>query len=523
MYKQVSALVIFTLLATSTTFANDACQGPWVTSSTELTALDSEKRSSEIQKIIHCAKQATTEAQDRLSSIYSLRFDQVLNDLIDERTALEKLSEDRKQTIGQLENDLVERIQERDDSLARLKAIETQLANTQISLSTLSTEREKLNSVIADTSLKIKNLENEITRLEKKKLDLDERIKSLEADDVTMAKAISDLKGELDEKSIALDKSEGKSKEQTEEINSLNVKLKALTELLTASKSLQAATENRLSEALGSLGKATSDLNDLKAQIAKFEHSNSQLNEKLTAVQAVNSQLLRNTSALEEQLTIANADINRMKAELDKLVNENSSLKAAKVDLEKQLKKIENEKSISDSNLNSLQAENNTLKAQVDALYAVRSEFFAKLKEKLKDQKSILIIGDRFIIQSEVLFDVGSPDLSLHGMSQIKEVAKLLKDVSISFPTGIKWVLQVNGHTDIQKIIPGGKFASNWELSSARALTVVKLLQSEGVAPEHLVAAGFGEYQPVDHGKTQESFAKNRRIELKLTDDGPYK
>ena len=160
---------------------------------------------------------------------------------------------------------------------------------------------------------------------------------------------------------------------------------------------------------------------------------------------------------------------------------------------------------------------NAALVQKVEELRQYRSEFFGKLRTVLAGKSGIQVVGDRFVFQSEVLFPVSRAELTPAGVAQMTEIATTIKDIAASIPPDLHWILRVDGHTDRQPL-KGGVFASNWELSSARAITVVKLLITFGVPPEHLAATGFGEFQPLGPGDTEDAFAKDRRIELRLTD-----
>jgi len=159
---------------------------------------------------------------------------------------------------------------------------------------------------------------------------------------------------------------------------------------------------------------------------------------------------------------------------------------------------------------------NAALASKVQELSRYRSEFFGRLREVLGRQRGVRVVGDRFIFQSEVLFGSGSAEIELAGQNQLGQLAKTLIEIAKKIPKDIDWVLRVDGHTD--KIpIRTSRYASNWELSSARAISVVKLLVEQGIKPSRLVAAGFGQFQPLDNRKDEISFRRNRRIELKLT------
>ncbi|MCP5365409.1 MAG: peptidoglycan -binding protein [Hyphomicrobiales bacterium] len=159
---------------------------------------------------------------------------------------------------------------------------------------------------------------------------------------------------------------------------------------------------------------------------------------------------------------------------------------------------------------------NAALASKVQELTRYRSEFFGKLREVLGDRAGIRVVGDRFVFQSEVLFDPGSAALGPQGREQILKVAQTLTEISEEIPPEIDWVLQVEGHTDripIQTSI----YPSNWELSAARAISVIRLLIEAGLPPSKLSAAGFGEFRPIDPGDDASAYSRNRRIELKLT------
>jgi chemotaxis protein MotB len=153
----------------------------------------------------------------------------------------------------------------------------------------------------------------------------------------------------------------------------------------------------------------------------------------------------------------------------------------------------------------------------VQELSRYRSEFFGRLRTILGDRPDIRVVGDRFVFQSEVFFDSGSAALLPEGRNELNQLATALGDLEKKIPAEIPWVLRVDGHTDVRPI-NSPQFKSNWDLSAARAISVVQYLISRGVSPQRLVAAGFGEFQPLDTGTTEEAYKRNRRIELKLTE-----
>ena len=166
-----------------------------------------------------------------------------------------------------------------------------------------------------------------------------------------------------------------------------------------------------------------------------------------------------------------------------------------------------------------LRIEAERLNEEVTDLAEYRSEFFGTLRQVLGDREGIQVVGDRFVFSSEVLFESASATLSPEGQAQIAQVAGILSDVSDQIPNAIDWIIRVDGHTDNVPLSGTGAFVDNWELSQARALSVVKFMTDAlGFPPQRLAATGFGEYRPVNFDDTAAARAQNRRIELKLTE-----
>jgi chemotaxis protein MotB len=165
------------------------------------------------------------------------------------------------------------------------------------------------------------------------------------------------------------------------------------------------------------------------------------------------------------------------------------------------------------------EAERLRLEEEAQELARYRSEFFGRMREILAEAEGVRIVGDRFVFSSEVLFGLGSAELSPAGQAELDGIAEILRGISGEIPEGIDWIIRVDGHTDDTPIRGGARFADNWELSQARALSVVRyFIDEHGVPPTRLAANGFGEYQPLNAGNTAEARAQNRRIELKLTE-----
>jgi chemotaxis protein MotB len=258
------------------------------------------------------------------------------------------------------------------------------------------------------------------------------------------------------------------------------------------------------------------------------------------ALAALQVELDTNRSQLSEQLQLAGQHtetIRGLEAEREKLQaslqdSEQETIQARESSVElgvrlealnEQLTRLNSALSVSESELKEKNLEvenlgerlNTALAGKVEELAVYRSEFFGKLREALQDNADIRVEGDRFVLPSEVLFSSASATLDAEGRREISAVARTLKSITEQIPDDIDWVLRVDGHTDRRAIRKA--FPSNWELSSARATSIVKYLVEQGIPPHRLVAAGFAQYHPLDDGNSEEAYRRNRRIEFKLT------
>jgi chemotaxis protein MotB len=274
------------------------------------------------------------------------------------------------------------------------------------------------------------------------------------------------------------------------------------------------------------------------AEIRKLTQQVNQLNDMLAVETRGNAELKTTISGLGDQLAQANADketiAGQFAAEAAKgaetrdtlalrdaaiaTLNENiETLKQQLADISASLDLAKAKNAEQATELGDLgQKLNAALAAKVEELARYRSEFFGKLHEVLGDRPDIRVVGDRFVFQSEVLFAPGSAELAETAKAKLLPVVRALKEIGGKMPKGLGWVLEVDGHTD-RRPINTVDFPSNWELSTARAVSVVKFMIDQGIAADHLAAAGYGEFQPLDRGDGEDAFAKNRRIELKLT------
>ncbi len=224
-------------------------------------------------------------------------------------------------------------------------------------------------------------------------------------------------------------------------------------------------------------------------------------------------------NALNTQIDLQKAATARAIAQIENLNQQISALRRQIAALEDALGASEKKESDAQLHIADLgQRLNVALAQRVQELSRYRSDFFGKLREILGNRPEIRVVGDRFVFQSEVFFDSGAAVLRPEGRAELDKLAAALLDLEKQIPSEIHWVLRVDGHTDTRQLSATSPFKTNWELSAARAISVVQYLIGKGVSPQRLVAAGFGEFQPIDPGTTDEAFSRNRRIELKLTE-----
>lgn len=280
---------------------------------------------------------------------------------------------------------------------------------------------------------------------------------------------------------------------------------------------LRAQEADTLSQRLrADLDSARVDLDSTRTQLSRSEEELGRRSVAISALEVKRDELQQGLQASrqetteQEQLTAeARSRVEALNAQLEELNQQLSQLSAA---LEASESQVE-EQQVEIEHLG--QRLNVALAKKVEELARYRSEFFGKLREALKDNPDVRVEGDRFLLPSEVLFSSASADLDAEGRRGIKTVARTLAEITAQIPPDLDWVLRVDGHTDRRPIRRA--FASNWELSSARSISIVKYLIDQGIPAEHLVAAGFGQYHPIDPGDSAEALRRNRRIELKLT------
>lgn len=209
------------------------------------------------------------------------------------------------------------------------------------------------------------------------------------------------------------------------------------------------------------------------------------------------------TAKAQAEVTLLNRQIAALRQQLTRVVDALEAVESETQEKEVQLADLGRRLNVA-------------LATKVRELARYRSEFFGRLRKVLGERPDIRIVGDRFVFQSEVLFNTGEAELEMVGRQQLRRFAKSLKGIAATIPSDIDWVLRVDGHTD-ERPIQTSRFPSNWELSTARATSVIKFLIEEDIPAGRLIAAGFAQFRPLDTGQDESAFRRNRRIEFRLT------
>ena len=453
---------------------------------------------------------------ERINKALAARIDQL--NLINE-----KLTLSQQETVKQLQivEELNENLMAINESLGlddvglveQLEAIskkntELALANEQLELSQqqISEQLKTVEELNKKLSFNEEELQNQVNQYQKLTEELIALNDSLDLKDKTLIDKLELIKNKntelalLNENLIKKDTTIFDLRGKILELNNIlsiseEAKITRQTEIVSLSKKIQVLEK----ETSKSVTQQT-EIQDLNQRIAVLE------NEKKQLLDSSNKEIVeaqKKASVTSEQITFLSNEIEILKNEIYIL---NSALEASEQNVLTKELKIE----VLGERLNK------ALTSKVFELQKYRSEFFGRLQALLGEREDIKIVGDRFIFESELLFDSGSATLQSKGKEKLKQIGLTLKKTTSTIPEDIDWIIQVEGHTD-KNPINTPQFPSNWELSTARANTVLKLLLELGFHPQHLSAAGYGEFYPISEGETVIDLQQNRRIELKLT------
>lgn len=457
--------------------------------------------------------------------------------------------------VAELETELSEEEQARLAEAAAAQALRERLENADSELTAMTLSLEKQRQEAEDT----------LTLLAAARAARDEL-------DTELAAALAQAETEAEEKDalterlsqlvarLEVTQSEGREAEEAlqSELDQTQAELSAARTELQEQENTRASIEERLSAALERLEQAelaVSDRDELQSRLmaalsareAAAENASEELSkaeqrarllaqarETLSQEKEKSAAAQRETALLNQQVAALRDQLGQLRALLDDYEDRdaatqvhiqnlgtdlNAALARAASEERKRRLLEEAERKRLQEEREQLALEAEALKSQAKDLELYRSEFFGRLRDLLGNRDGVRIEGDRFVFSSEVLFPLGSAELSDEGKSEVAKVAEILREVADSIPSELDWVIRVDGHTDDIPLIGAGKYADNWELSQGRALSVVKyMVNALNIPPGRLSANGFGEYQPINPDSTPEARAQNRRIELKLTE-----
>jgi len=283
----------------------------------------------------------------------------------------------------------------------------------------------------------------------------------------------------------------------------LNAQIAQLTNLLSMEKAGSVDLEQQVAQLRAGLATAENERDRLRGAAeaatgaAEAKSEVGRLSGDLDSQKAITSRALAQVEVLNQQISALRRQLSALESALDVSTQRDKESQTRIAELGQRL--------------------NVALAQRVQELSRYRSDFFGRLRQILGNRTDVRIVGDRFVFQSELFFERGQAILKPEAMPELDRIAALLVELEKQIPPDIPWVLRVDGHTDVRPIATL-QFPSNWALSASRAIAVVQYLIQKGIPPQRLVAAGFGEFQPLDPATTDDAYAKNRRIELKLTE-----
>ena len=471
---------------------------------------------------------------------------------IDEKKELARLAAAKREALELYIEDLTKNLNALSDNKNELEAklnkgnialalAYDNLEQTQTKLTSLSDLNTILQSTISDLKKNLLDEEKEkeifIKDLNQKNTILSEKEKELITSKILINKFKEDLKSKdmkltETEKNLLIEKIALKN--LREKLNESRAELELTTlsleeerkraienlKLISSSEKAMFLLEQNNLNLSNENNEIKSELIDLSELLEVREVSLNNLRSQLLNSENQNKISLDKVKKLNQETLSLAAQLNDLKNLLTEYEIKDKETVAQVENLGSQLNSALTQVLVEQKKNAALEAERiKKLEEEANELQNYRSEFFGNLRKILGKNKGIEIVGDRFVFPSEILFDVGSDELQSKGLIELSQMAKVIRKIVIEIPKEIDWILRVDGHTDKTKFLNGGKFKDNWELSQARALSVVKyFILDENLPAKRFAATGFGEFQPIDTGESEIALARNRRIEIKLTE-----
>ena len=329
--------------------------------------------------------------------------------------------------------------------------------------------------------------------------------------------ALIKLKKNLTELSELLSLERGATSELTSQLSVLEEKIVVIKEELLKEKEITRQYQEEIRGTKNIIALNESEINELKIALEEKIKNTTQLRNEVSDLDKQVNQKNLEIQSKDKILKANKEEVNQLISTTLKLKNKLTQLQTL-LSAYKAKDKKENVKT-----LNLGRDVNSALARRVEELEKFKSDFFGRVKELIKGRKEIRVVGDRFVFQSEVLFSLGSEKLGVEGQLEMQKLAATLMEIEKSLPTDIDWILQIEGHTDSLPVKKGQTYRDNWELSTKRALSVLRFLIKQGINPNRLSASGYGSFQPIDKKNTKSARMKNRRIEMKITQNTKIK
>jgi chemotaxis protein MotB len=408
----------------------------------------------------------------------------------------------------------------------------------------LRTNVAQLSAQLQSSTAERESLVATLERVQAEREQMEGRAALLSARAENQAEDLEEVSGRLEDAFKVIEADREKVEMQLREIASLQADIQALRDVRQQLEGQVAALSTQVRETAEARDAATADRERLTEELRLTAEQREALLAELGTLRDRSQRLEGELADERERTTLAQRAIDEQRIRIEDLMTVVDTTETALTDekelteqgrqevaflntqiaeLREQLRRMEAALGASEERSREQEVQiadlgsrlNLALASKVEELSRYRSEFFGRLRQALGERPDVRIVGDRFVFQSEVLFPTASATLQPRGREELAKLAQTLLEITKDIPPDVNWVLRVDGHTDIRSINTA-QFPSNWELSTARAIEVVKFLRDQGIAPDRLVATGFAEFQPLDPAQTEEAFSRNRRIEIKL-------
>ncbi len=520
-------LMVLMFVLTILTVAQSVLRDTITTQSTELSQLNGQL--SQLADALGLEKAKSADLSNQIGSLRSnldaaqadnQKQAALISNLSGQLTAKEGELADAQGKISSFEAQVASLLAQSAAQKGQIGALTASVSDLQSAQSQLTTEKEALALAVAKAREEV-NADAEAARLAAARRDaLEALIADLKKQAADKDTTISTVQSQATDLQAKLTEAQQQQLVDAAAAAALQEKLKNSDTELTAMTLALEEQRRKAEETLTLLAAADAAAKAKNPDLAKKDAALAEAQKILSEKDAQLNDQARNVALLNQQLVALRTQLSQLQGMLDASAAKDSANNVQIEALGSQLNSALAQVASEQKRRAELEAaEAARLKVENQDLSKYRSEFFGELSKLLAGQPGVRVVGDRFVFSSEVLFQPGAADLAPEGQAQIASVVQTLQQVVPSIPSGINWIIRVDGHTDSTPLSGNGAFKDNWQLSQARALAVVRYMTDVlGFPPNRLAAAGFGEFQPVAEGNSPEALAQNRRIELKLTE-----